>query len=277
MRIIKLSKTDPDFPNREAVHIYFFNTLPNRNPKGQFFLPSPKKIGEDGVYPGERLLFAYQGECFYKACAASARRKNTGKDSTNYPYYFLVDVSSIEPFAGTLADLERKLHKSGIYRKAVVKSREWAKIEENDENIGIIEDIVGAFTVPVVSEPPKGADLAKPPERVLSQIYRIVRDTKLSRKVKELHGWTCQWPGCGYMMQLPNGKSYAEGHHVRPLGKKHKGRDVMGNILCLCPNHHAALDFGVSRISLPALRHAAGHAVDPKYVSYHNRCIYGKV
>jgi putative restriction endonuclease len=47
-------------------------------------------------------------------------------------------------------------------------------------------------------------------------------------------------------MQVPtfDGSTYAEGAHVRPLGRPHVGRDALENILCLCPNHHTQFDFG---------------------------------
>jgi putative restriction endonuclease len=40
------------------------------------------------------------------------------------------------------------------------------------------------------------------------------------------------------------GRKYAEGAHVRPLGRPHLGADHLENLLCLCPNHHTQLDIG---------------------------------
>ena len=37
-------------------------------------------------------------------------------------------------------------------------------------------------------------------------------------------------------------RGYAEVHHIRPLGSGHDGPDHPGNMLVLCPNHHAAFD-----------------------------------
>jgi hypothetical protein len=114
----------------------------------------------------------------------------------------------------------------------------------------------------------------EPPDRIPTTTYRILRDTIKSRTVKELHQFKCQV--CGKTIQLPDGSRYAEGHHVQPLGGEHKGPDIVSNILCVCPNHHAELDMGVLRIKLSALRSANGHVVDPKYVEYHNRVIFNK-
>jgi hypothetical protein len=114
-------------------------------------------------------------------------------------------------------------------------------------------------------------DLPEPPKRVMTTTYRILRDTELSRRVKELHGYKCQI--CGRTIQLPDGTHYAEGHHIQPLGAPHNGPDILANILCLCPNHHAELDYGVRAISISALRQVLRHVVGSKYVEYHNRTI----
>ena len=42
---------------------------------------------------------------------------------------------------------------------------------------------------------------------------------------------------------MPTGR-YAEGAHIRPLGYPHDGPDVLGNVLCLCPNDHVRFDYG---------------------------------
>jgi hypothetical protein len=118
---------------------------------------------------------------------------------------------------------------------------------------------------------PKAIDL-QPPERVATTTYRILRDTAKARTVKMLHQFKCQV--CGKTILLPDGSSYAEAHHIQPLGGKHRGPDVVGNILCLCPNHHAEFDFGVKPIKLSGLRSATGHVVDSKYVEYYNRVVW---
>lgn len=81
--------------------------------------------------------------------------------------------------------------------------------------------------------------------RVQTTTLRIVRDTTLSRQIKELYDYTCQI--CQTQISA-HGVKYAEGAHIRPLGKPHNGYDVSGNLLCLCPNHHVMLDKGVFSI-----------------------------
>jgi len=116
------------------------------------------------------------------------------------------------------------------------------------------------------------ADFAKPPNRVTTTICRPLRDTKLSLRVKSMHNYECQI--CGSTIKLPNGFRYAEGHHIQPLGAPHNGPDVLENILCLCPNHHAELDFGVRPLSLSSLRQVTGHCITSKYIHYHNGAIF---
>ncbi len=110
------------------------------------------------------------------------------------------------------------------------------------------------------------------PDRVATSTWRIIRDTQLTRRVKALHGYECQI--CGHTIKLPDGSRYAEAHHIQPLGAPHNGPDVMGNVLCVCPNHHAELDYGAISITLSALRDGPRHSVEQKYVQYHNREVY---
>ncbi|MFA5192851.1 MAG: HNH endonuclease [Verrucomicrobiia bacterium] len=128
----------------------------------------------------------------------------------------------------------------------------------------------GALQIPQPT--PQATDLADaPPDRVQTTTYRILRDTVLARRIKIIHEFRCQV--CGHTIELPDGSRYAEAHHIQPLGEPHNGRDVIGNILCLCPNHHAELDYRVSSITLAKLRCSEAHAIDARYVDYHNRLI----
>lgn len=118
----------------------------------------------------------------------------------------------------------------------------------------------------------EATDLAFPPDRVQAHVYRILRDTELALRVKYLYRFECQI--CGHTIELSNGKRYAESHHIQPLGQPHNGPDVIGNILCVCPNHHAELDYGVSEILLSTLSRSEEHPIDQKYIDYHNLKIH---
>lgn len=128
----------------------------------------------------------------------------------------------------------------------------------------------------VVHAPPPLTPVANdadelPPDRVLTVTYRVLRDTEKARRVKELHTYRCQI--CDHTIRLPNGSLYAEAHHIKPLGRRHTGPDVMENILCVCPNHHAELDYGARRLSLSALRTVPGHRIGSSFIDYHNQQI----
>ncbi len=106
------------------------------------------------------------------------------------------------------------------------------------------------------------------PPRVSVTLSRVVRDTKVARKVKHAHRQTCQI--CTGRLELTKDRFYSEGHHLKPLGKPHDGPDVEDNILCVCPNCHVKLDFLAIKIDSTKLRKATGHAVRQEFIDYHN-------
>lgn len=83
-----------------------------------------------------------------------------------------------------------------------------------------------------------GSDSA--PKRKRSEVVRVVRDSRVADQVKKLYDYECQ--ACGTTLVTPVAK-YAEGCHIRPLGKPHNGKDNLANILCLCANCHVLLDY----------------------------------
>jgi putative restriction endonuclease len=113
------------------------------------------------------------------------------------------------------------------------------------------------------------------PGRTQVTIQRIVRDTALSRRVKEIHNFRCQI--CGVVLGSSAGP-YAEAAHIRPLGEPHRGPDIIENILCLCPNHHVLFDLGAISIDdnhriigmdATSLRTVAQHQIGIEHVRYH--------
>ena len=81
--------------------------------------------------------------------------------------------------------------------------------------------------------------------RIKTTVSRIIRDTKISNKVKKIYNYQCQI--CGIQIKTKT-NYYAEGAHIKPLGKPYNGDDLENNILCLCPNHHVMLDKGIISI-----------------------------
>jgi putative restriction endonuclease len=116
----------------------------------------------------------------------------------------------------------------------------------------------------------------KRPKRSTGTVTRVVRDTKLGREVKRHHDFTCQV--CGTRLDCSGGP-YAEGAHIRPLGRPHDGPDVAENILCLCPNHHVLFDKGgftiaddLSLIGISGVLNVIkGHLPSAEAIQYHRR------
>jgi putative restriction endonuclease len=122
------------------------------------------------------------------------------------------------------------------------------------------------------STPLSGGNLV--PERKLSTVQRIVRDTKSSKELKKHYDYHCQV--CNTRITTASG-SYAEAAHIRPLGAPHNGPDTPDNILCLCPNHHVMFDLGAFAIQNDLtligihgrLFVKKGHEISQEHLKYH--------
>lgn len=144
--------------------------------------------------------------------------------------------------------------------------KRWERLSDDELWATVLEYIEAPKTQ-------QASDIADAPaERATTTTYRILRDTELARRVKLIHSFECQL--CGHTIHLPDGSRYAEAHHVRPLGRPHNGPDTIANIICVCPNHHAELDYGVASLDLTSLRRLDDHTIDGKYVDYHNSHIH---
>lgn len=138
------------------------------------------------------------------------------------------------------------------------------------EKVGKKFRLIGAAFEPI-SSTPIAKDIKDPtqPERVKQETYRILRDTVLAREVKESNQYRCQI--CGQVLKLNNEIPYAEAHHIKPLGAPHDGPDVRENILCVCPNDHVLLDYGVTKLDGEQLK-----SIGKEYIDYHNKHIFGR-
>ena len=159
-------------------------------------------------------------------------------------------------------------------------------VEDFWSEIGQSSYIVWRFRL--VAERPDGSWGTLAPEtaapRTPGVVQRIVRNTELSQRVKVLYEHHCQI--CEAAIQTRVGP-YAEGAHIRPLGRPHNGPDVLGNLLCLCPNDHVRLEHGgitlsddfvvLDRFVGPSKRIAVHrqHPVDVAFVRYQRRLFDG--
>ena len=73
------------------------------------------------------------------------------------------------------------------------------------------------------------------------QVYEnhILRSRDIVKEVKRMYDDTCQV--CRSPLETPFGR-IVEAAHIRGLGSPHFGPDSVGNLLCLCPNHHKLFD-----------------------------------
>jgi predicted restriction endonuclease len=130
---------------------------------------------------------------------------------------------------------------------------------------------------PTIAQPiellavPQDHEIDEETARALTQVYRILRDTKVARWVKFMHEYRCQL--CDRTIHLPD-SLYAEAHHIRPLGGRHRGPDVVENVMCLCPNHHVELDYGAIPLERDRIRAVSGHELSTESIEYHNTVIY---
>lgn len=126
------------------------------------------------------------------------------------------------------------------------------------------------------------------PKRELREVYRVIRNSSNAKKLKLLYGNSCQI--CGLRINLGN-RYYSEAHHLQPLGGKHNGPDLIGNMIVVCPNHHAEFDFGaIAVIPKPLnIKHIISsnpingknlnvhdvHGLEPIFLKYHHENIFG--
>lgn len=109
-------------------------------------------------------------------------------------------------------------------------------------------------------------------DRKRIEINRINRDNRLSRKAKRLCEHKCQI--CGQRIQTSDDSYYSEVHHIQPLGQPHFGPDSMGNMLCVCPNDHVMLDYGVIPLDITKLHFIEANPVSEVYIDYHNKYVF---
>jgi len=132
-----------------------------------------------------------------------------------------------------------------------------------------LPEIISPERVMLPPKPPVAVDIGEPspPDRANVTVRRIIRDTKIVEQLKVLYEFRCQI--CGFTIELTDGRCYCEAHHIRPLGSPHDGADITSNIIVVCPNHHAMLDYGAIPITAAALLFSRHHIGDEN-IEYHN-------
>ncbi|OWZ84094.1 HNH endonuclease [Natranaerobius trueperi] len=114
-------------------------------------------------------------------------------------------------------------------------------------------------------------DVGEIDSRKYVKTTRLVRDTSISKEVKEIYNYACQI--CGETIMLDEDNYYAEAHHLKPLGSPHYGPDKVQNVICVCPNHHAMLDYGALYLDKSRLYIHKNHDLKKEFLDYHNKII----
>jgi hypothetical protein len=105
------------------------------------------------------------------------------------------------------------------------------------------------------------------------QIDVRLRNASIANEVKKMYEYRCQL--CGETILLGEGRTYAEAHHIKPLGSHHEGPDILENVLSVCPNHHVQLDYGAIQIIIDEIEISPEHGDLSKHIQYHNTEIFG--
>jgi putative restriction endonuclease len=142
------------------------------------------------------------------------------KYAKNIPPGYRYRYDGLYQVAATWDEIGRDGYKIYRYRLEKIKSDDIVSIDDHFDN----------STAPVGSNAPGSKSY---------RVTRKIRSTDLSDYVKKLYDYKCQV--CSTRLETPKGL-YAEGCHIKALGKPHEGPDKIENILCLCPNCHVLFD-----------------------------------
>ena len=228
----------------ELQEKFFLGILPSKKRNGHYRYKN-RKINSK---PGTVVLFQCNAKIIAIACFLYAEEYKSREDG--YKGFMAFDPKSIKIFNPIDKDTVKLC---------------WPSFEGFSQSLQKLDPIGYPIFLKHIKGVKTGGvvDLVSPPERKESTIYRILRDTKMAKEVKQLHDYECQI--CGLTIELPDGDRYAESHHIQPLGTPHSGLDIKSNIICVCPNHHAALDYGAIPLSLKSIR------VLPKIRDFHKK------
>jgi hypothetical protein len=150
--------------------------------------------------------------------------------------------------------------------------------EESESAYRALHEKASPSPIREFERPP--SDIAAPPDRIETRVRRIIRDTVAAKSLKAIYEYNCQV--CGLRIEPAPDKYYVEVHHVRPLGGDHHGLDTHGNMLVLCPNHHAMFDFGIphfidaDHIMIRETTHTlkCKHTITDDVMAYHNENVH---
>lgn len=87
----------------------------------------------------------------------------------------------------------------------------------------------------------EGDEVNDSPEYRRRMSGSYIRDPSVRRSVLIRANGKCEYGGCS-TFHKESGEPYLEAHHVILLSQQ--GKDTVGNVIALCPNHHREAHFG---------------------------------
>ncbi len=242
MRIVKLSKKDPDFTTSGDVRKFFNEVIKHRKPPGRFRVTA-NKIKQNGLSYGEPLLFTYQARVVFTARAGSGLLPNDDEGHLRYPNYFVIDISTLEEADEDFYLVEKKLHKATGDKSNLVRSQAWNYIPDSMHIHKIWRQLrkIEEFILPEEIADPTGL-----PEGAISTLtVNAFERNPEARKLCLGHYGTC-CSICGFNFGAAYG-AVAEGfmhvHHLRSLSEIRAEHmvDPIRDLRPVCPNCHAVI------------------------------------
>ena len=142
---------------------------------------------------------------------------------------------------------------------------------------GADRESVERVSAEVVSGPPQGHE--SPGRTEKPSTSSVDRNPALPSWIKTLYKDQCQL--CMCTLTVP-ALTFSHGAHIQGLGHPHNGKDLVDNMLCLCPNCHIRLDYGAIYIqddcltaqdvitgSTSKLHVHPAHSLDLPSIQYH--------
>lgn len=240
MRIVKLSKTE--FATLDKVRSFFFGKIRNRTPPGKFDV-TLGRIAQDGLEPGEPLVFTYQARVVFTALAASELVPNDDDETQKYPSYFVVDLDTLCEADKDFHDVERWYNDATGDGVKLVESRGWNRLLDSVHTGDLWRRLreAGHFTL--------AEEIVAPTGLVEGAVCAITvnaheRNPEARRRCIEHYGTSCSI--CEFDFGAVYGEE-AEGiihvHHLRPLSEigRQYNVDPIEDLRPVCPNCHAVL------------------------------------
>jgi len=258
VQILPMSKKEFGSQSIDEVQAWILSDLPWKQ-NGRYHY-AKRGLGAE---PGTIVLFQFKATIVGKAVF----EEQVVRPEDHHNGFMRFDVGSIETFASVGKDVLRR-----IWPK--FSSFNQARHILNPEAYQDFERCLKDRRYPDPFDPRIHSSAGGSPQRAKATVWYVMRDSDRAQRVKRLHNYECQL--CGFTIERRDGTRYAEAHHIQPLGRPHNGDDVEINILCLCPNCHAACDLGVRPLTLDDLRQAERHCINSAFLDYHNSVIFGE-